>query len=223
MNNFSFGTPLFGYYETIAGGSGAGPGFNGQSAVQTHMTNTRITDPEVLENRYPVLLDQFRVRRGSGGFGKFIGGNGVIREMRFLEDNVDVNVLSERRVTQPFGLEGGGPGKRGVNIWKMKEGRSRNIGSKGCFRVNKGDQVKILTPGGGGFGLKNNDSLNKSLLNKREFFEVNDDLIDKDDTEQLENNVNFQMQLNLKVKDKSSNKKLNSGSYQLRKNNQLSC
>ena len=184
MNNFSFGTSQFGYYETIAGGSGAGPGFDGQSAVQTHMTNTRITDPEVLENRYPVLLMQFRVRRESGGRGRFKGGNGVIREMMFLKDRIVTNVLSERRVTRPFGLEGGGPGKRGLNIWKSACGRVRNIGPKNCFTVMRGDCVKILTPGGGGFGPGESSSESIGVLGKRG--DLDGKRVDVDDTEPLE-------------------------------------
>ena len=104
-----------GYYETIAGGAGAGPHWHGCSAVHTHMTNTRITDPEILERRYPVLLRQFSVRHGSGGYGAYRGGDGVIREMEFTRP-LTVSILSERRTFQPYGLCGGGPGARGLNL-----------------------------------------------------------------------------------------------------------
>ena len=97
MNNLTFGDESFGYYETIAGGSGAGPYWHGKSGVHTHMTNTRITDPEIIENRYPVVLRQFGFRVGSGGKGKFNGGEGVIREIEFLKDNIEIGILSERR------------------------------------------------------------------------------------------------------------------------------
>lgn len=107
MNNLTFGDENFGYYETIAGGHGAGPGWNGQDGVHTHMTNTRITDPEILELRYPVALRKFIIRDGSGGKGKFKGGDGLIREIEFLKDDIEVGVLSERRAVAPYGLKGG--------------------------------------------------------------------------------------------------------------------
>jgi 5-oxoprolinase (ATP-hydrolysing) len=112
MNNFTFGNDRFGYYETVGGGAGAGDGWHGQTGVHTHMTNTRITDPEILERRYPVLLRQFAVRRGSGGQGKFNGGDGLVRELEFLEQ-LNMGILSERRVFAPYGLEGGGGGYPG--------------------------------------------------------------------------------------------------------------
>ena len=115
MNNLTFGDASMGYYETIAGGAGAGPHWHGCSAVHTHMTNTRITDPEILERRYPVLLHQFSVRHGSGGLGAYRGGDGVIREIEFTRP-LTVSILSERRAFQPYGLCGGGPGARGVNL-----------------------------------------------------------------------------------------------------------
>ena len=107
MNNLTFGDGSFGYYETIAGGAGAGPTWHGKSGVHTHMTNTRITDPEVLELRYPVVLRQFNLRQGSGGNGKFKGGDGVIREIEFLKDGIEIGILSERRSTAPYGMNGG--------------------------------------------------------------------------------------------------------------------
>src|SRR5690606_16785297 len=106
MNNFTFGDARRQYYETIAGGSGAGPGFDGADAVQTHMTNSRLTDPEVLESRFPVLLEEFSIRRGSGGAGAGRGGDGVVRRVRFLEP-MTAAILSNRRRVAPFGLEGG--------------------------------------------------------------------------------------------------------------------
>lgn len=117
MNNFLFGNDRFGYYETICGGAGAGNGFHGASAVHVHMTNTRITDPEVLERRYPVVLREFSIRRGSGGAGKWHGGDGVRRSIEFLEP-MQVSLLTERRSTQPFGLHGGMPGAPGRNLLK---------------------------------------------------------------------------------------------------------
>jgi 5-oxoprolinase (ATP-hydrolysing) len=123
MNNFTFGNEDFGYYETIAGGHGAGPSWHGKHGVHTHMTNTRITDPEVLELRYPVLLRRFVLREGSGGKGQFIGGDGVIREIEFLIDDIQVGLLSERRAIAPYGLEGGDPGQRGLNLLVFPDGR----------------------------------------------------------------------------------------------------
>lgn len=151
MNNFTFGNDQFGYYETIGGGAGAGPGWHGQSGVHTHMTNTRITDPEILERRYPVLLHEFSIRKNSGGAGKFQGGNGLIREMEFLQP-LHVTILSERRVFAPYGLEGGKPGQRGENLFIRANGRVLNLGGKNEIQAEPGDKIRILTPGGGGFG-----------------------------------------------------------------------
>ena len=151
MNNFTFGDERFGYYETIGGGAGAGPDWNGQSGVHTHMTNTRITDPEILERRYPLLLREFSIRQGSGGAGAHRGGDGLVREVEFLEP-LNAAILSERRVYAPFGLEGGGPGKRGLNLFIRKDGRRLYLGGKNEIRVESGDRFRILTPGGGGFG-----------------------------------------------------------------------
>jgi len=151
MNNFTFGNQCFGYYETIGGGAGAGPAWDGQSGVHTHMTNTRITDPEVLEARYPVLVNEFSIRKGSGGKGAHKGGDGLIREIEFLEP-MNMAILSERRVFQPYGLEGGEPGARGQNLFLKKDGRILNLGGKNQIKAEPGDRVRILTPGGGGFG-----------------------------------------------------------------------
>jgi 5-oxoprolinase (ATP-hydrolysing) len=151
MNNLTFGNAQFGYYETIGGGAGAGPSWHGQSGVHTHMTNTRITDPEILERRFPVMLRQFRIRKHSGGAGFYKGGDGLIREMEFLED-LNVAILSERRVFAPYGLEGGKPGKKGRNIFKFATGGQINLGGKNEIQAQKGDRILILTPGGGGYG-----------------------------------------------------------------------
>ncbi|KAL0488429.1 5-oxoprolinase [Acrasis kona] len=150
MNNFTFGNEKMGYYETIAGGAGAGPTWQGCDSVQTHMTNTRITDVEILEKRYPVLLRQFAVRHGSGGEGKFRGGHGVVREFEFLE-NLDVGILSERRVFSPFGMNGGGDGAKGENQL-ISGGLVHNLGGKNAFKVTAGDRVVIKSPGGGAWG-----------------------------------------------------------------------
>ena len=151
MNNFTFGNERFGYYETIGGGAGAGPHWHGQSGVHTHMTNTRITDPEILERRYPVLLRQFAIRKESGGEGEFQGGDGLVRELEFLEP-LNVAILSERRVFPPYGLAGGEPGSRGENIFIRKNGRHLNLGGKNEIRAKAGEAIRILTPGGGGYG-----------------------------------------------------------------------
>ena len=152
MNNFLFGNKNFAYYETICGGSGAGPNWNGKSGVHTHMTNTRITDLEILEMRYPVILRKFYLRSGSGGQGKFYGGNGVVREFEFLE-SMKIVILSERRVFAPFGILGGSNGKRGENIFiSKKRGVRLNVGGKNEIDVERGDLFIILTPGGGGYG-----------------------------------------------------------------------
>ncbi len=151
MNNLTFGNDQFAYYETIAGGAGAGPGWHGQSAVHTHMTNTRITDPEVLEQRYPVLLREFSIRKDSGGRGKFNGGDGVIREIEFLVP-LKVAVLSERRVYAPYGLDGGEPGAKGKNLLIKSDGIVHDVGGKCQLDVQPGDRLRILTPGGGGSG-----------------------------------------------------------------------
>jgi len=153
MNNLTFGDGQFGYYETIAGGAGAGPTWHGKSGVHTHMTNTRITDPEVLEQRYPVILRRFTLREGSGGQGLFKGGDGVIREIEFLKEGIQVGILSERRAFQPYGMAGGDNGERGKNLIVMPDGRLINFGSKNSMMLTEaGTRVRILTPGGGGYG-----------------------------------------------------------------------
>ncbi|KNC80129.1 5-oxoprolinase, variant [Sphaeroforma arctica JP610] len=153
MNNLTLGDDIFGYYETISGGSGAGPGWHGRSGVHTHMTNTRITDPEILEQRYPMILRQFSLRANSGGAGRFRGGDGVIREIEFRR-KLTVSLLTERRVTQPYGLDGGQPGARGHNLLIQRNGNRMNMGGKNSFSVCTGDRLRIESPGGGGFGTK---------------------------------------------------------------------
>jgi 5-oxoprolinase (ATP-hydrolysing) len=153
MNNFTFGNERHQYYETICGGAGAGPGFDGASAVHTHMTNSRLTDPEILEFRYPVLLRRFLIRENSGGEGQFRGGNGVIREVQFREA-MDAGMLSTRRVTLPFGVAGGTAGKPGRNALKRANGAVEELGGCAMVRVSPGDAFVVETPGGGGFGTK---------------------------------------------------------------------
>lgn len=143
----------FGYYETIGGGAGAGPTWDGTSGVHTHMTNTRITDPEVFEKRYPVLLHEFSIREGSGGEGLHCGGDGIIRDIEFLVPDVQVSILSERRSRAPKGAHGGGDGAMGENIWYRKDdGLAVNLGGKATVKFNKGDRIIVRTPGGGGWG-----------------------------------------------------------------------
>jgi 5-oxoprolinase (ATP-hydrolysing) len=151
MNNFTFGDATRQYYETICGGSGAGPGFDGTSAVQTHMTNSRLTDPEVLEFRYPVILEDFRIRAGSGGEGRWRGGDGVVRRIRFLEP-MTASLLANRRRVPPFGLEGGGPGALGKGRVERANGEVVELPATAEVQVGPGDVFVIETPGGGGFG-----------------------------------------------------------------------
>ncbi|KAL8171102.1 hypothetical protein V2J09_022906 [Rumex salicifolius] len=152
MNNLTFGDDTFGYYETIGGGSGAGPSWAGTSGVQCHMTNTRMTDPEIFEQRYPVILHTFGLREKSGGEGIHRGGDGLMREIEFKRAVV-VSILSERRVHAPRGLGGGKCGARGANYLVTRDGRRRYLGGKNTVHVEAGDRLIILTPGGGGWGL----------------------------------------------------------------------
>ena len=151
MNNFTFGDHARQYYETIGGGAGAGPGFDGASAVQTHMTNSRLTDPEVLETRFPVLVERFAVRRGSGGAGRGRGGDGVVRKIRFREP-MTAAILSNRRRVAPFGLEGGDPGALGRNSVERADGTVEPLGGVDSVEMAAGDAFVVETPGGGGFG-----------------------------------------------------------------------
>jgi 5-oxoprolinase (ATP-hydrolysing) len=161
MNNVLFGNDRFGYYETVGGGAGAGPGWAGASAVHTHMTNTRITDPELLELRYPVLLERFAVRRGSGGAGRHAGGDGVIREYRFLEP-LSLSLLTQRRVEGPYGLHGGHPGRPGVQRLLRAapgpgEAAVEELPPIAGREVRPGDRLVLETPGGGGWGSPEDD------------------------------------------------------------------
>ncbi|MBF0224580.1 MAG: hydantoinase B/oxoprolinase family protein [Desulfobacterales bacterium] len=151
MNNFTFGNNTFAYYETIGGGAGAGPSWHGQSGVHTHMTNTRITDPEILEKRYPVVLIEFSIRKNSGGNGQYKGGDGLIREIEFLEP-LNISILSDRRVFAPYGLLGGESGMRGINFLIKKGVKIIDMGGKNEVKVEPFDRIKIMTPGGGGYG-----------------------------------------------------------------------
>ncbi|MHC5766996.1 MAG: hydantoinase B/oxoprolinase family protein [Nostoc sp.] len=151
MNNFTFGNEQYQYYETICGGSGAGINFDGTDGVHSHMTNSRLTDPEVLETRYPVLLESFSLRPDSGGEGKYSGGNGVVRRIRFLEP-MTANILSGHRVIPPFGLNGGKAAKVGRNWIQRLNGIEENLDSTATVEMKTGDVFVIETPGGGGFG-----------------------------------------------------------------------
>ncbi|MBT8440919.1 MAG: hydantoinase B/oxoprolinase family protein, partial [Gammaproteobacteria bacterium] len=151
MNNLTFGNDRYQYYETICGGSGAGPTFHGTDAVHTAMTNSRITDPEVLEARYPILVREFSIRRGSGGSGRYHGGDGVIRKLQFLEP-MQAAILSNNRTTRPPGLAGGEPGAPGRNHVLHPDGSRTDYGAVDEFAVKAGDILVIETPGGGGWG-----------------------------------------------------------------------
>jgi 5-oxoprolinase (ATP-hydrolysing) len=151
MNNVSFGNERHQYYETVASGSGAGDGFHGADVVQTHMTNSRLTDPEVLEWRLPVRLEEFAVRRGSGGAGRWRGGDGAVRRIRFLEP-MTVSTLSQHRRVPPYGMAGGEPGALGANRVERNDGTVTDLGGSGSADVGPGDVLVIETPGGGGYG-----------------------------------------------------------------------
>jgi 5-oxoprolinase (ATP-hydrolysing) len=162
MNNFTFGNARHQYYETISGGSGAGivdvaagadatEGFDGTDVVQTHMTNSRLTDPEVLEFRYPVRLESYEIRHGSGGAGRWHGGNGGTRRVRFLEP-MTASILANNRAIPPFGMAGGQPGAAGRNWVERTDGRIEEMGHIGSAEMGIGDVYVIETPGGGGFG-----------------------------------------------------------------------
>jgi 5-oxoprolinase (ATP-hydrolysing) len=157
MNNFLFGNTKFGYYETIGGGSGASAQGSGADAVHSHMTNTRLTDVEVLESRYPVRVVNFGIRRGSGGDGTHAGGCGMIREIEALE-RLEVSLVTNRRwrvdgrFAGPYGLDGGGAGQPGENWWIDREGTSHRLPSSVHQSIEAGERIRILTPGGGGWG-----------------------------------------------------------------------
>ncbi|MDE0157856.1 MAG: hydantoinase B/oxoprolinase family protein [Gammaproteobacteria bacterium] len=151
MNNIFYGNERYQNYDTVCGGTGAGPDHPGTSAVHSHMTNTRMTDPEVLESRFPVRLEEFSIRRGSGGAGRYSGGNGVVRKLRFLEP-MTVTVLSSHRLVPPFGLAGGGPGRCGNNYIVRTGGDAVQLKGNDEVKMNAGDLFVMETPGGGGFG-----------------------------------------------------------------------
>src|SRR5665811_1718994 len=147
MNNFTFGNARYQYYETISGGSGAGDGFNGTDVVQTHMTNSRLTDPEILEFRFPVRLESYEIRQGSGGAGHWHGGNGGVRRIRFLEA-MTASILSNGRKHGAFGMAGGKAGQVGINRVLRADGRVEEIGHIGQVEMHSGDVFEIHTPGG---------------------------------------------------------------------------
>ncbi|MBC7859577.1 MAG: hydantoinase B/oxoprolinase family protein [Burkholderiaceae bacterium] len=151
MNNFTFGNERYQYYETIAGGSGAGPGFDGTDVVQTNMTNSRLTDPEILEFRFPVRLESFEIRADSGGAGRWRGGNGAVRKLRFLEPMMAA-ILSNNRIVAPFGMAGGAPGALGRNSVRRADGSLEPLAHIGKVAMRAGDVFVIETPGGGGYG-----------------------------------------------------------------------
>jgi 5-oxoprolinase (ATP-hydrolysing) len=152
MNNFTFGNARYQYYETISGGSGAGPGFDGTDVVQTNMTNSRLTDPEILEFRFPVRLESYAIRPGSGGAGRWHGGNGGVRRIRFLEP-MTAAILSNNRLHAPFGMAGGAPGAKGRNLVERADGSVEELGHIGKTDMAPGDVFVIETPGGGGYGI----------------------------------------------------------------------
>ncbi len=151
MNNFTFGNAAHQYYETISGGSGAGEDFDGTSVVQTHMTNSRLTDPEVLEFRFPVRLESYEIREGSGGAGRWQGGHGGVRRVRFLED-MTASILSNGRLHGAFGMAGGRPGQVGINRVVRVDGSVEELAHIGQAEMKPGDIFEIHTPGGGGYG-----------------------------------------------------------------------
>lgn len=158
----------FGYYETIAGGSGAGADWKGESGVHTHVTNTRMSDPETFERRYPVLLHEFSIRKGSGGKGLNVGGDGCIRDIEFRMP-LQVSILSERRVVPPYGMAGGDDGLRGVNLWIRKDQedgtvRTISLGGKATAAMNAGDRIIVKTPGGGGYGRDPSKAQSKEVF-----------------------------------------------------------
>ena len=150
MNNVLFGNESFGYYETLAGGTGAGEGFNGADAVHHHMTNTRITDPEIIEHRFPVRIIRTTIREGSGGQGQWKGGNGLVREYEFLE-SMNVSLLTQRRKSGPYGMQGGEDGKSGYQYIILKNGERKDLKSIDNTDIQSGDRLLIHTPGGGGY------------------------------------------------------------------------
>jgi 5-oxoprolinase (ATP-hydrolysing) len=157
MNNFLFGNQRFGYYETLGGGTGGTANAAGEHAVHSHMTNTRLTDVEILESRYPVRLVRFSIRRGSGGDGAHRGGDGMVRQIQALEP-LEVSLVTSRRAPYaPFGLEGGKPGASGENLLVRADGRVEPLGGSCQLRLEVGESIVIQTPGGGGYGEASDD------------------------------------------------------------------
>lgn len=166
MNNTTFGNESLGYYETVCGGCGAGPTWQGTSGRHSHMTNTRITDPETLERRYPAILRRFHLRHGSGGQGANRGGDGVVRELQFRAP-LAVSLLTERRAVRPWGLKGGGAGLAGLNLLFRSNGAGGlrpavSLGSKATVQVTAGDVIRVCTPGAGGYGAGAGDGAGSS-------------------------------------------------------------
>jgi 5-oxoprolinase (ATP-hydrolysing) len=157
MNNLTFGNDIYQYYETICSGAPAGPGFDGTDAVHTHMTNSRLTDPEVLEIRYPVVLEDFHIRRGSGGRGRWSAGDGTSRTIRFMQ-KMDCALLSGHRRVPPFGLSGGEPGQVGENWVRRADGTLERLGGCDQTVLDAGDAIIIKTPTGGGYGAVEDSS-----------------------------------------------------------------
>ncbi|MDQ3555820.1 MAG: hydantoinase B/oxoprolinase family protein, partial [Gemmatimonadota bacterium] len=153
MNNTLWGNARFGFYETVCGGTGAGPGWHGASAVHSHMTNTRITDAEVMEARYPVRVERFAVRAGSGGAGRWLGGDGAVREVTFLEP-MSLSLLTQHRTEGPYGMEGGEPGTPGRQRVVRASGETLELGAVDGCEVVAGDRLILETPGGGGWGVR---------------------------------------------------------------------
>lgn len=151
MNNFTFGNDAVQYYETICGGAGAGPGFAGADAVHTHMTNSRMTDAEVFEQNFPVIVESFAIRKSSGGAGNWRGGDGSVRKLKFIEP-VEAAILSNHRRVAPFGMDGGDDGKTGINTVIRSNGKTEKLSGTATVKLVAGDVVVIETPGGGGFG-----------------------------------------------------------------------
>jgi len=151
MNNTTFGNDRYQYYETIAGGSGAGPDFDGTAAVHTHMTNSRLTDPEILEMRFPVVLEEYAIRTGSGGNGRHRGGDGAVRRLRFVED-MTISILSNHRTVRPYGMAGGEPGATGRNWIERADGTVDGMSGTDTRPVHPDDVWVLETPGGGGYG-----------------------------------------------------------------------
>jgi 5-oxoprolinase (ATP-hydrolysing) len=151
MNNLTFGNDEYQYYETICSGSPAGPGFNGTPGVHVHMTNSRLTDPEVLEYRFPVLLEDFHIRLGSGGKGRWNAGDGTSRTIRFLR-RMECAILSSHRKVRPFGMDGGEPGEVGRTLVRRLDGRVDELGGCDQTVLEAGEAVTVVTPTGGGFG-----------------------------------------------------------------------